>query len=83
MRGKVTIDLNRAGVALIEIVSDADMRSGLAKTLGPDSVLSCLVRTPQEAAAYVKKVQSILRRVGASDGDMEKVDLTHTGPASN
>ena len=43
MTGKVTIDLNRAGVALIEIVSDADMRSVLVKVLGPDLGLNMLL----------------------------------------
>jgi aspartyl-tRNA(Asn)/glutamyl-tRNA(Gln) amidotransferase subunit B len=49
------VDLNRAGVGLVEIVSQPDMS------------------TPAEAAAYVRKVQSILRHVGASDGNMESV----------
>ncbi|MBV8938343.1 MAG: Asp-tRNA(Asn)/Glu-tRNA(Gln) amidotransferase GatCAB subunit B, partial [Alphaproteobacteria bacterium] len=48
------IDLNRAGVALMEIVSEPDMRSS------------------EEAGIYVKKLRSILRYIGASDGDMEK-----------
>ncbi len=51
------IDLNRAGVALMEIVSEPDMRSA------------------DEAAAYVKKLRSILRYVGSCDGDMEKGNL--------
>jgi aspartyl-tRNA(Asn)/glutamyl-tRNA(Gln) amidotransferase subunit B len=48
------IDLNRAGVALMEIVSEPDMRS------------------PYEAAEYIKKLRSILRYIGTCDGDMEK-----------
>ena len=48
------VDLNRSGVALMEIVSRPDMRS------------------PQEAAAYVKKLRSILRYVGSCDGNMEQ-----------
>ncbi len=48
------IDLNRSGIALMEIVSEPEMRS------------------PHEAAEYVKKLRSILRYVGACDGDMEK-----------
>lgn len=48
------IDLNRAGVALMEIVSDPDMRSA------------------DEAAAYMKKMRSIVRYIDACDGDMEK-----------
>jgi aspartyl-tRNA(Asn)/glutamyl-tRNA(Gln) amidotransferase subunit B len=51
------VDLNRAGTALMEIVSYPDMRSA------------------EEAAAYVKKVRTILRYIGASDGDMEKGNL--------
>ena len=51
------VDLNRAGTALMEIVSRPDMRSS------------------EEAAAYVKKVRTILRYIGACDGDMEKGNL--------
>ncbi|MDG1287459.1 MAG: Asp-tRNA(Asn)/Glu-tRNA(Gln) amidotransferase subunit GatB [Rickettsiales bacterium] len=48
------IDLNRSGVALMEIVSEPDMR------------------TPEEAALYMKKLRSIVRYLGTCDGDMEK-----------
>ncbi len=48
------IDLNRSGVALMEIVSEPDMRS------------------PEEAALYLKKLRSIVRYLGTCDGDMEK-----------
>lgn len=48
------VDLNRAGVALMEIVSKPDMRS------------------PAEAAAYVRKLRTILRYVGSCDGNMEE-----------
>src|SRR5580658_4877871 len=51
------VDLNRAGTALMEIVSHPDMRSA------------------EEAAAYVKKVRTILRYLGTCDGDMEKGNL--------
>jgi len=51
------VDLNRAGTALMEIVSRPDMRSS------------------DEAAAYVKKVRTILRYLGTCDGDMEKGNL--------
>jgi len=51
------VDLNRAGTALMEIVSRPDMRCA------------------EEAAAYVKKVRSILRYLGTCDGDMEKGNL--------
>ncbi len=49
---KSFIDLNRAGTALMEIVSKPDMRS------------------PEEAAAYVTKLRSILRYLGTCDGNM-------------
>jgi len=51
------VDLNRAGTALMEIVSRPDMRSA------------------EEAAAYVKKLRTILRYLGTCDGDMEKGNL--------
>jgi aspartyl-tRNA(Asn)/glutamyl-tRNA(Gln) amidotransferase subunit B len=51
------VDLNRAGTALMEIVSRPDMRCA------------------EEAAAYVKKIRTILRYLGTSDGDMEKGNL--------
>ncbi|CAN5273173.1 Asp-tRNA(Asn)/Glu-tRNA(Gln) amidotransferase subunit GatB [soil metagenome] len=51
------VDLNRAGTALMEIVSMPDMRSS------------------EEAAAYVKKLRTILRYLGTCDGDMEKGNL--------
>ena len=51
------VDLNRAGTALMEIVSYPDMRSA------------------EEAAAYVKKLRTILRYLGTCDGDMEKGNL--------
>ena len=51
------VDLNRSGVALMEIVSKPDMRSAA------------------EAAAYVKKLRSILRYLGTCDGNMEEGSL--------
>ena len=51
------VDLNRAGTALMEIVSRPDMRAS------------------DEAAAYVKKVRTIVRYLGACDGDLEKGNL--------
>ncbi|MGE3714274.1 MAG: Asp-tRNA(Asn)/Glu-tRNA(Gln) amidotransferase subunit GatB [Alphaproteobacteria bacterium] len=54
---KSFIDLNRAGVTLMEIVSEPDMRSA------------------DEAAAYVKKLRSIMRYINSCDGDMEKGNL--------
>jgi aspartyl-tRNA(Asn)/glutamyl-tRNA(Gln) amidotransferase subunit B len=51
------VDLNRAGVALMEIVSEPDMRSS------------------EEAAAYLRKLRSILRYLGTCDGNMEEGSL--------
>ncbi|MEM0985866.1 MAG: Asp-tRNA(Asn)/Glu-tRNA(Gln) amidotransferase subunit GatB [Pseudomonadota bacterium] len=51
------VDLNRSGVALMEIVSKPH------------------IRTPLEAAAYVKKLKAILVALGTCDGDMEKGNL--------
>jgi len=48
------VDLNRSGVALMEIVSEPDLRS------------------PEEAAAYVKKLRSIVRYLGTCDGNMDE-----------
>ncbi len=51
------VDLNRAGTALMEIVSKPHMRSS------------------EEAAAYVKKIRTILVYLGTCDGDMDKGNL--------
>lgn len=54
-RGSYTlVDLNRAGVPLLEIVTEPDMRA------------------PDEAYAYLVKLQQILRYLGVSSADMEK-----------
>ena len=54
---KSYIDLNRSGVALMEIVSRPDLRSA------------------EEAAAYVRKLRSILRYLGTCDGNMQEGSL--------
>ena len=54
---KSYIDLNRSGVALMEIVSRPDLRSA------------------EQAAAYIKKLRSILRYIGSCDGNMEEGSL--------
>ncbi len=51
------VDLNRAGTALMEIVSRPHMRS------------------PEDAAAYVKTLRTLVRYLGTCDGDMEKGNL--------
>jgi aspartyl-tRNA(Asn)/glutamyl-tRNA(Gln) amidotransferase subunit B len=51
---KTYVDLNRSGIALMEIVSEPDMRSS------------------EEAAAYLKKLRSILRYLGTCDGNMDE-----------
>ena len=48
------IDLNRSGVALMEIVSKPHMRSS------------------EEAAAFLKKLRSIVRYLGTCDGNMDE-----------
>ncbi|WP_341760516.1 Asp-tRNA(Asn)/Glu-tRNA(Gln) amidotransferase subunit GatB [Candidatus Endowatersipora endosymbiont of Watersipora subatra] len=48
------VDLNRSGIALMEIVSNPDIRS------------------IDEAKSYVLKLRSILRYLGACDGNMEQ-----------
>ncbi len=54
---KSFIDLNRTGVALMEIVSKPDLRS------------------PEEAASYVKKIRTVLRFIETCDGNMEQGSL--------
>jgi aspartyl-tRNA(Asn)/glutamyl-tRNA(Gln) amidotransferase subunit B len=51
------IDLNRAGVSLLEIVSEPD------------------IRTPSEAAAYLRTLRQLVRFLGISDGNMEEGSL--------
>jgi aspartyl-tRNA(Asn)/glutamyl-tRNA(Gln) amidotransferase subunit B len=51
------VDLNRTGVALMEIVSRPDIRS------------------PEEAAEYVRKLRQILRYLGTCDGNMQEGSL--------
>ncbi len=51
------VDLNRAGVPLVEIVSRPDVRS------------------PEEAYLFLERLRSVLRYVGACDGNMEEGSL--------
>jgi len=55
--GASLVDLNRAGVPLMEIVSSPDIRS------------------PEEAAAYMMRLRSILRYLEVCDGNMERGSL--------
>jgi len=48
------VDLNRSGIALMEIVSKPDLRSA------------------EQAAAYIRKIRSIVRYLGTCDGNMEQ-----------
>ncbi len=51
--GKTLINLNRAGSALMEIVTEPDLRSSA------------------ETTAYLRKLQTLLRTIGSSSGNME------------
>ncbi|MEL6977889.1 MAG: Asp-tRNA(Asn)/Glu-tRNA(Gln) amidotransferase subunit GatB [Pseudomonadota bacterium] len=51
---KSFVDLNRTGVALMEIVSKPDLRSA------------------EEAAAFLRKLRTILRYLGVCDGNMQE-----------
>ena len=51
------VDLNRAGVPLLEIVSEPEIRS------------------PAEAAAYLRAVRQLVRYLEVSDGNMEEGSL--------
>jgi aspartyl-tRNA(Asn)/glutamyl-tRNA(Gln) amidotransferase subunit B len=52
-----SVDLNRAGVPLMEIVTEPDLCSS------------------QEAVEFMKKLRSIVRCIGVSDGNMEQGSL--------
>ncbi len=51
------VDLNRAGLPLLELVTEPDLRS------------------PKEAAAFMRLLRSIVRYLGISDGNMEEGSL--------
>lgn len=51
------VDLNRAGVPLLEVVSEPEIRS------------------PAEAAAYLRSVRQLVRYLNISDGNMEEGSL--------
>lgn len=56
-KGSSLVDMNRAGVPLIEIVSEPD------------------IRTADEAVAYLRKLRSMVRYTGISDGRMNEGSL--------
>lgn len=68
---KAHIDLNRAGTGLLEIVSEPDIRYFVFMFYL--FILLMSNSSPEEAGAYVKALRSVLRAVGASDGNMEQV----------
>ena len=55
--GSSLVDLNRAGVPLLEIVSEPEIRS------------------PAEAAAYLRSIRQLVRYLDISDGNMEEGSL--------
>jgi hypothetical protein len=72
--GMTLVDLNRAGAALIEIVTEPDMKCARPQPVLGYRSLSCRFgRSPEDAAAFVRDLQSILRHVGASDANMDRV----------
>ncbi|MBI3181804.1 MAG: Asp-tRNA(Asn)/Glu-tRNA(Gln) amidotransferase subunit GatB [Myxococcales bacterium] len=57
VRGISLVDLNRAGVPLLEIVSEPDLRS------------------PEEAAEYMRSLRDLLVYLGVNDGNLEEGSL--------
>ena len=55
--GHTGIDLNRAGVPLLEVVSEPELR------------------TPADAAAYFRALQTLVRHLGISDGNLQEGSL--------
>jgi aspartyl-tRNA(Asn)/glutamyl-tRNA(Gln) amidotransferase subunit B len=75
LRRLSSIDLNRVGTGLMEIVSKPDMR--YASRMYFDSYTHAATpppRSPEEAGEYVRFLQAVLRSVAASDGNMEQVN---------
>ena len=55
--GQTGIDLNRAGVPLLEVVSEPELRA------------------PTDAAAYFRALQTLVRYLGISDGNLQEGSL--------
>ena len=55
--GQTGIDLNRAGVPLLEVVSEPELR------------------TPAHAGAYFRALQTLVRHLGISDGNLQEGSL--------
>ena len=74
-----SIDLNRAGTGLMEIVSKPDMRYASRPWCDRQYYSFCRTvysnRSPEEAGEYVRCLQAVLRSVAASDGNMEQVSM--------
>ena len=76
------IDMNRAGMGLMEIVSKPDMRYARDPGVTGSIVIHFAVyynRSPEEAGEYVRTLQAVLRSVAASDGNMEQVCMPLDG----
>jgi Asp-tRNA(Asn)/Glu-tRNA(Gln) amidotransferase B subunit len=79
--GETLIDFNRAGIGLMEVVTEADITlvsndsySSRARQ-STDEDLIPGPRSAEEAALFVRTLRGILRRIGASDADMDKVSF--------
>ena len=57
----------------MEIVSRPDMQYETVECQCLETDIHLYCRSPEEAGAYVKALQAILRAVGSSDGNMEQV----------
>ena len=60
---KTFVDLNRAGVMLLEIVTFLDVKNPEANSF---------ITSPDEAERYLREIRSIARALGVSDANMEE-----------
>ena len=76
-RNEVLVDLNRAGSGLMEIVSKPEMRCVSERVLLCGFVFRVSivvpVRSSDEAGAYTRALQRLLRTVGSCTGNMDEV----------